>query len=266
MEGVGGGNMEMAGAAGGTTGNSRWNPTKEQISMLETLYKQGIRTPSAEQIEHITARLKGYGIIEGKNVFYWFQNHKARQRQKQKQENLAYINRYLHRTQPVYPPPPPCPNVCGPYFVPQGDHHLGFYPQCPKVLVPGGSMKRRGRPAGGKMVKPIFYGGHAYDHMVHHDYNATIIRDTENSGGALSKGGGCSNEDGTNHHETLPLFPLHPTGVCEGNSTPLMASPGGDLSSCEAAAAGVDRESSTGCSGEQRFFDFFSCQASSESD
>ena len=104
-----GGNTDMAGS-GGTTGNSRWNPTNEQISLLESFYKQGIRTPSADQIQQITSRLKVYGTIEGKNVFYWFQNHKARQRQKQKQENMAYINRYLHRTQPVYPPPPPGPN------------------------------------------------------------------------------------------------------------------------------------------------------------
>ncbi|MBA0603638.1 hypothetical protein Gorai_003776, partial [Gossypium raimondii] len=133
MEGGGGG-------GGGGGGNSRWNPTKEQISMLESLYKQGIRTPSADQIQQITSRLKAYGTIEGKNVFYWFQNHKARQRQKQKQENLAYINRYIHhhhRARPVFHPPP-CTNVvcAGPYFVPQADHHhhLGFYPQCPKVL------------------------------------------------------------------------------------------------------------------------------------
>ncbi|PPS10906.1 hypothetical protein GOBAR_AA09710 [Gossypium barbadense] len=100
------------GGGGGGGGNSRWNPTKEQISMLESLYKQGIRTPSADQIQQITSRLKAYGTIEGKNVFYWFQNHKARQRQKQKQENLAYINRYIHhhhRAQPVFHPPP-CTN------------------------------------------------------------------------------------------------------------------------------------------------------------
>ncbi|KAK8485063.1 hypothetical protein V6N13_030908 [Hibiscus sabdariffa] len=247
-------NMEVAGA-GGSTGNSRWNPTKEQISMLESLYKQGIRTPSAEQIQQITTRLQAYGTIEGKNVFYWFQNHKARQRQKQKQENLAYINRYLHRTQPVYPPPPPCPNVvCGPYFVPQGDHHLGFYPQCPKVLLPGGSMKRRGRPTVGKVVRPIFYGGNTYDHLVHQDYNSLILPDTEKSGGAFG-----SNDDGMSHQvqETLPLFPLHPTGECEEKPTALMASTVG---------VGVERESSTPGNGGQRFFDFLSCQSCSESD
>lgn len=90
---------------GGSSGSSRWNPTKEQISMLENLYKQGIRTPTAEEIQHITARLRAYGHIEGKNVFYWFQNHKARQRQKQKQETIAYFNRFLHRPQPFFSPP-----------------------------------------------------------------------------------------------------------------------------------------------------------------
>lgn len=87
------------GGSGSSSGSCRWNPTKEQIGMLENLYKQGIRTPSAEQIQQITARLRAYGHIEGKNVFYWFQNHKARQRQKHKQETLAYFNRFL-------PPPP----------------------------------------------------------------------------------------------------------------------------------------------------------------
>lgn len=106
-----GGKTDMAGSGSGTTGNSRWNPTKEQISLLESFYMQGIRTPSADQIEQMTSRLKVYGNIEGKNVFYWFQNHKARQRQKQKQENMAYINRYLHRTTlPAYPPLHPGPN------------------------------------------------------------------------------------------------------------------------------------------------------------
>ncbi|KAH0461191.1 hypothetical protein IEQ34_008766 [Dendrobium chrysotoxum] len=43
-----------------------------------------MRTPNAQQIEKITAELIKHGRIEGKNVFYWFQNHKARERQKQK--------------------------------------------------------------------------------------------------------------------------------------------------------------------------------------
>lgn len=107
-------NIVENGSTGGSCGtpvSSRWNPTKEQINMLENLYMQGIRTPSADQIQQITSRLRAFGHIEGKNVFYWFQNHKARQRQKQKQESLAYVNRFIHRTttHPIFPSHP-CSN------------------------------------------------------------------------------------------------------------------------------------------------------------
>ncbi|XVF46507.1 hypothetical protein PTKIN_Ptkin03bG0032500 [Pterospermum kingtungense] len=261
-----GGNMDMGCGSGGTTGNSRWNPTKEQISILESLYRQGIMTPSADQIQQITSRLKVYGTIEGKNVFYWFQNHKARQRQKQKQENMAYINRYLHRThQPVYPPPPlppaPGPNVfCGPYFLPQGD--LGFYPQRPKVLLPGG-VKRRGRPE--KMDMARFCGGAAYDQLVHQDHNTMMMPDTENYGVVNN---GSSN---SNHDQTLVLFPLHPTGASDERET-LISSPGSTTSagnstipsSSSETTAGVDQDAAG--YGQQHFFDFFSCHGCSESD
>ncbi|KAL9258511.1 WUSCHEL-related homeobox 4-like protein [Drosera capensis] len=70
-------------------GGTRWNPTHEQIDILEMLYKGGMRTPSAEQIEQITTQLGKYSKIEGKNVFYWFQNHKARERQRYKRTLLA---------------------------------------------------------------------------------------------------------------------------------------------------------------------------------
>ncbi|ESQ30916.1 hypothetical protein EUTSA_v10011723mg [Eutrema salsugineum] len=73
-------------------GGTRWNPTQEQIGILEMLYKGGMRTPNAQQIEHITSQLGKYGKIEGKNVFYWFQNHKARERQKQKRNNLIGLS------------------------------------------------------------------------------------------------------------------------------------------------------------------------------
>ncbi|KAJ8772168.1 hypothetical protein K2173_027345 [Erythroxylum novogranatense] len=66
--------------------SSRWNPTPEQLRTLEELYRRGIRTPSADEIQHITAQLRRYGKIEGKNVFYWFQNHKARERQKRRRQ------------------------------------------------------------------------------------------------------------------------------------------------------------------------------------
>ncbi|XP_043694615.1 WUSCHEL-related homeobox 1-like [Telopea speciosissima] len=64
--------------------STRWNPTPEQLRALEELYRRGTRTPTAEQIQQITAQLRRFGKIEGKNVFYWFQNHKARERQKRR--------------------------------------------------------------------------------------------------------------------------------------------------------------------------------------
>ncbi|RRT41711.1 hypothetical protein B296_00041540 [Ensete ventricosum] len=55
------------------------------IRILRDLYyNNGLRSPNAEQIQRISARLRQYGKIEGKNVFYWFQNHKARERQKKR--------------------------------------------------------------------------------------------------------------------------------------------------------------------------------------
>ncbi|KAE8667201.1 WUSCHEL-related homeobox 1 [Hibiscus syriacus] len=71
------------------SGSSRWNPTPEQLLALEELYRRGTRTPSAAQIQQIAARLQRFGKIEGKNVFYWFQNHKARERQKRRRQLIS---------------------------------------------------------------------------------------------------------------------------------------------------------------------------------
>ncbi|XP_037409696.1 WUSCHEL-related homeobox 5-like [Triticum dicoccoides] len=79
--------------------NARWVPTREQIAVLEGLYRQGMRTPTAKEIHQVTARLQEHGPIEGKNVFYWFQN---RLRQKQKQQQRSdYFARQLRRPQPL---------------------------------------------------------------------------------------------------------------------------------------------------------------------
>ncbi|CAN1122492.1 Protein WUSCHEL [Linum perenne] len=68
--------------------STRWTPTTDQIRILKDLYyNDGVRSPSAEQIQRISADLRKYGKIEGKNVFYWFQNHKARERQKKRFTN-----------------------------------------------------------------------------------------------------------------------------------------------------------------------------------
>ncbi|OEL29709.1 WUSCHEL-related homeobox 4 [Dichanthelium oligosanthes] len=75
-----------------TAGTTRWNPSPDQIKVLEMLYRGGMRTPNSFQIEQITEELGKYGRIEGKNVFYWFQNHKARERQKQKRAALLTLS------------------------------------------------------------------------------------------------------------------------------------------------------------------------------
>ncbi|GLT45486.1 hypothetical protein SLA2020_193150 [Shorea laevis] len=76
--------------------SSRWNPTPEQLRTLEELYRRGTRTPSADQIQHITSQLRRYGKIEGKNVFYWFQNHKARERQKRRLQKDSATDEHSH--------------------------------------------------------------------------------------------------------------------------------------------------------------------------
>ena len=78
--------------AGG--GGSRWCPTPEQVMLLEGMYRGGLKTPTATQIQQITARLSVYGKIQGKNVFYWFQNHKARDRQKLRKKLMALYHQH----------------------------------------------------------------------------------------------------------------------------------------------------------------------------
>ncbi|XP_031108482.1 WUSCHEL-related homeobox 5-like [Ipomoea triloba] len=62
----------------------RWNPTTEQVKLLSDLFSGGLRTPTTDQIQKISCELSFYGKIESKNVFYWFQNHKARERHKRR--------------------------------------------------------------------------------------------------------------------------------------------------------------------------------------
>ncbi|KAL2328742.1 hypothetical protein Fmac_022169 [Flemingia macrophylla] len=239
--------VEMGNGVGvGVPPSSRWNPTKEQISMLENLYKQGIKTPSAEEIQQITARLRVYGHIEGKNVFYWFQNHKARQRQKQKQETIAYFNRFLHTPQPFFSPPL-CPNgfflsntMCAPYCIPQAQGEVGFYPPHPKVLVPVGYRRS---PC--EKVVPT-----GMSNMC----NGPVVYEERISNCNLSY----------SSQETLDLFPLHPTGILEGKTTvqgSSLASVSADSSTDTPASPDVNEDQASQLN--QPFFDFFTTSGQS---
>ncbi|XP_027333732.1 WUSCHEL-related homeobox 7-like [Abrus precatorius] len=89
-EGMSGFYIRSGNVGGNKSGNTsgtkcgRWNPTTEQVKLLTELFRSGLRTPSTDQIQKISTQLSFYGKIESKNVFYWFQNHKARERQKRR--------------------------------------------------------------------------------------------------------------------------------------------------------------------------------------
>jgi hypothetical protein len=105
-------------------GSTRWCPTPEQLMILEEMYRGGLRTPNASQIQQITAHLSSYGRIEGKNVFYWFQNHKARDRQKLRRR-LCMSHHLL---------------TCAQYYATAASHHghgfLGGGGVAPPVTMP----------------------------------------------------------------------------------------------------------------------------------
>ncbi|KAF8768506.1 hypothetical protein HU200_007559 [Digitaria exilis] len=98
-------------AAAAALANARWNPTKEQVATA-------CARPRRSRSRQIAARLREHGHVEAKNVFYWFQNHKARQRQRQKQDTFAYFTGLLRRPPPLNllfrppagGPPPPYPH------------------------------------------------------------------------------------------------------------------------------------------------------------
>lgn len=79
-------------SGGGGTGTKcgRWNPTVEQSRILTDLFRAGLRTPTTDQIQKISTELSFYGKIESKNVFYWFQNHKARERNKRRKISIDF--------------------------------------------------------------------------------------------------------------------------------------------------------------------------------
>nr|GMD64479.1 WUSCHEL-related homeobox 3-like [Ipomoea batatas] len=92
----------------------RWSPTPEQLMVLQELYRRGLRNPNAFQVRTITSHLALYGKIETKNVFYWFQNHKARDRQRLKKtlrQHLRYRPVFA-RQQPQQPAGTQVQNGC----------------------------------------------------------------------------------------------------------------------------------------------------------
>lgn len=124
--------------------------------------------------------------------------------------------------------------ICSPYYLLQSD--IGFYPQYPhpKVLLPGGMIRRRPRTE--KLEKSRSAFGDGGYNTAHQEYDTSM----HTAGSSTT----------INSQETLPLFPLHPTGILQGES-----------GKSSIGSSEVDQE----CSGDQLFFDFFPGEGSCES-
>ncbi|CAK7334287.1 unnamed protein product [Dovyalis caffra] len=199
---------------GGAKGNflcrqtsTRWTPTTDQIRILKELYYiKGVRSPNGAEIQQISARLRKYGKIEGKNVFYWFQNHKARERQKKrftndvpmqqrtawKPEDYYSYNYSNINNNPGFSPASSSSNTGAVSTVGQTDNHgYGSVTMQEKNFwdcsVPAGGSNG---PGGGSMSS-INYGSWGIN-----PYNSSYTPFDQDQEAAAKI-------------ETLPLFPMH---------------------------------------------------------
>ena len=128
--------------------------------------------------------------------------------------------------------------VCAPYYVSQSD--LGFYPQYPKVLLPGG-IKRRPRTERIEKTKQHGGGGGGGG------YEIMMQAGGNNEGLINSSSIDCN-------PETLALFPLHPTGDLQRRQPPTSAQNSTTFST----------PSESDGSSDQHLFDFFPAPSSTE--
>ncbi|KAH9309077.1 hypothetical protein KI387_036988 [Taxus chinensis] len=63
---------------------SRWNPKRQQIDILESIFKSGKANPTRKEIEAIKTELQQFGEVGDANIFYWFQNRKSRSKKRQR--------------------------------------------------------------------------------------------------------------------------------------------------------------------------------------
>ncbi|KAK3162427.1 hypothetical protein QOZ80_1BG0089420 [Eleusine coracana subsp. coracana] len=238
--------LSPATAAAAALANARWSPSKEQVAVLEGLYDHGLRSPTADQIQHITGRLRDHGPVEAKNVFYWFQNHKARSRQKERQDSFAYFTRWLRRPPPLpviaagrapaqttlmtlATPQPPAAAACnanggGAHHV---MHRVPYYMPAPppqSSSVANAAHYYNLQQQAAAYHKAVVYPRMGIPHDMQQMNPAIMYQQQAAPYGTMSNplhvvttsanGGGASSAD--HHHagrarETLELFPLHPT-------------------------------------------------------
>ncbi|XP_061989296.1 protein WUSCHEL-like [Rosa rugosa] len=181
-----GGNTQAAGSSANMDfwrSRTRWIPTPEQIRILKDLYYvKGFKCPSTEHIHEICLQLNQYGHVEGKNIYFWFQNVRAREKQ-------------MNRCNQAAP-------------VPMGTSSLGTGGSIDLNFGStgstgaGGSIDINFGPAGGSI--DINFGSTSST-----DDGRSIDL---NFGSTYSTGGQTSlQQRGGDHQEvqTLPLFPVH---------------------------------------------------------
>nr|ALK82458.1 wuschel-like homeobox 13C [Selaginella kraussiana] len=69
----------------------RWTPSRNHLSILERLFKQGTGTPNKQRIKEIATDLVQYGEISEANVYNWFQNRKAKEKKLMSQSGSAHL-------------------------------------------------------------------------------------------------------------------------------------------------------------------------------
>nr|BAM67023.1 protein WUSCHEL-like [Silene dioica] len=207
--------------------STRWTPTTEQIKLLKELYYiNGVRSPTADQIQAICSRLRRYGKIEGKNVFYWFQNHKARERQKKRltpsnsttsSNNNGSINCWKHDENTKFP----CISSNNNNY--NGNNNPGVCCSSAGDVVPGG----------GQLVGSFGYGALTMENKFRDcSISGVVFNGTGNVNNTLQwtsmgstninthaysnfNNDALSTFDEQDHYvavseiETLPLFPMH---------------------------------------------------------
>ncbi|KAJ8451939.1 hypothetical protein Cgig2_007422 [Carnegiea gigantea] len=210
--------------------SARWTPTTEQIKLLKELYYiEGLRSPTADQVHAICAQLRCYGKVEGKNVFYWFQNHKARERQRKRltpsstasnpthyHNNTIIRKRGLHWKQDqdlIEQNKCPSTNNCG---VPHYSSLAGVVSGGVQLVGSFGheavTMESKVREI--SILGGVLDGGEVKQNLERAGVNYSLhVRATSDSN-FLDKISANGEDHGRDHDETpktqtLPLFPMH---------------------------------------------------------
>ncbi|GER54490.1 protein WUSCHEL [Striga asiatica] len=190
-----------------SSSSSRWSPTSEQIRILKELYyNNGVRSPSADQIQRISAKLRHYGKIEGKNVFYWFQNHKARERQKKR--FTATQHSHPHPSTLLYTTNPPLnfPSSSSPAFLTRPNYGYGdTFRECTINQSNSANMGGGGGGGGGNFK----WIGHTH-HVDPYSTSAyPFLEDPKRYYTNTPQTLEHHDDEEDEERETLPLFPMH---------------------------------------------------------